>query len=222
MNGKVYRLVNCVDNEEYVGSTCMPLAKRLYFHKDRAKRDTSRRAYEHLNEVGWDNVDIVLVEEYACDNKMELERRERYWIETLKATLNMRVPTRTDKEYRAENADKERERQAKYYANNADKVRETQAKYRAENADKVGERHAEYYANNSDKVRETQAKYRAENADKERERHAKYREANLDMIRTSDRERCKKYRDANREAVNARAQQRRANKKAKREAQQAS
>lgn len=37
-NGKIYRLVNSVDDEFYVGSTCLPLAKRKSTHKSEAKK----------------------------------------------------------------------------------------------------------------------------------------------------------------------------------------
>ena len=193
-NGKIYRLVNSVDNDEYVGSTCTSLAKRKSIHKKDARTQTTRRVYQHLNEVGWDNVDIVLIEEYPCENKMELEIKERYWIETLKPSLNKRVPTRSNQEYRQENADT---------------IHEQRAKYRAENADKERERVAKWQVENADKVREKQAKWRAENADKERERHAKYRAENCDKVR----EGRAKYREANREALNAKERERRASKK---------
>jgi group I intron endonuclease len=177
-NGKIYRLVNSVDNEVYVGSTCLSLAKRLYAHKQKAKQDIERRVYKHLNEIGFENVSIVLVEEFPCENKMQLERRERHWIDELKPTLNKRIPTRTDKEYRADNAEKQRERQKKYRAENAEKVREAQAKYyaNAENAEKVREKHAKWYAENAAKIREKQAKYEKENREainaRKRERRA--------------------------------------------------
>jgi len=183
-NAKIYRLVNSVDSEEYVGSTCGKLSKRKSDHKTDAKRKPSRRVYQHLNEVGWDNVDIVLVEEYPCENKNQLERRERHWIETLKPSLNMYVPTRTLQEYNADNASKFSEIKAKYYADNAENIRERVAKY---------------YAENATKVREYQKKYNTENADKVRERQAKYREANREVIQARDRERYAKKK-AEREA----------------------
>lgn len=93
-NGKIYRLVNNVDDQFYVGSTCMPLAKRKSDHKSRAKQRPDSHVYKHLNTVGWDNVKIILIEEYKCENKMELEKRERYWIEELEAPLNTNIPTR--------------------------------------------------------------------------------------------------------------------------------
>ena len=197
-NGKIYRLVNSVDNEEYVGSSCTTLAKRLYSHKNEA-RHKPRPVHKHLNDIGWDTVDIILVELYPCGNKMELERRERYWIETLKPSLNRVIPTRNAKEWYAENADKVRERQTTYRAENADKVREANALYRsnnkdearkeyAENAEKVCKRQAEYYAKNADKERERRLEYYAKNADKERTARAKYYEENRDAINTRRRE----------------------------------
>jgi group I intron endonuclease len=188
-NGKIYRLVNSIDGEEYVGSSCTSLAKRLHAHRKVAKKQGERRVYKHLNEIGFENVSIVLVEEYPCDNKMELERRERYWIEQLKPTLNTAVPTRTVKEWYAENADKVRESIAKYITKNANKVRERQAKYRAENAKKERDRQAIYRAENTEKVRERLAKYRAENAEKVRERQAKYYAENREAINARARER---------------------------------
>jgi len=141
-NGKIYRLVNNVDNEEYVGSTCTSLARRKSIHKDKAKKETSRRVYEHLNEIGWKNVDIVLVEEYKCENKMELERRERYYIEALKPSLNKNIPTRT-----------QQERNCEYKKNNAEKSKEYMREYRKQNAEKLKEQMREYNHKNAEKLK---------------------------------------------------------------------
>jgi group I intron endonuclease len=213
-NGKIYKLVNNVDDEFYVGSTCTTLAKRLYGHKSNATKQTSMRVYQHLNEIGWEYVNIVLIQEYPCENKMQLERRERYWIEEMKPTLNKNIPTRSKQEWRVVNADKERESNAKYRAEHLDKERERKAKYRVENAEKLREYKAKYRAENADKILEKEAKYRAENADKVRESQAKYYAENADKVR----EKHAKYREANREVINARNRAYRAKKKAEREA----
>jgi group I intron endonuclease len=103
-NGKIYKLVNNVDEKIYVGSTCLPLAKRLYRHKNDAKREKrcNTPAYKHLNEIGWENVEIILVEEFPTLNKYNLEKRERYWIDTLHPELNKNIPTRTKAEMNAQ------------------------------------------------------------------------------------------------------------------------
>ena len=41
---------------------------------------------------------MIMKEEHKCNSSMELLKRERYWIETLKATLNNNVPFRFSKE----------------------------------------------------------------------------------------------------------------------------
>ena len=87
-NGKIYKLVNNTDKDIYVGSTCELLSKRLYGHKMCAKSKTQTKVYKHLNEIGWDNVEIILIESFPCANKMELVKRERYWVDQLSPSLN--------------------------------------------------------------------------------------------------------------------------------------
>lgn len=85
--GKIYRLVNAVNYDEYIGSTCLALSDRLASHKSVAKK-ASTRAYEALNEVGWEVVRIELIENFACQTGEELRRREQHYIDTLKPALN--------------------------------------------------------------------------------------------------------------------------------------
>jgi len=72
-NGKIYRLVNNVDEKFYIGSTCNPLHKRKNGHKRDAAKFPEQPVYKHLNTIGWDNVEIILIESYPCDSKAELE-----------------------------------------------------------------------------------------------------------------------------------------------------
>ena len=87
-NGKVYKLVNSVDNRIYVGSTISSLAKRKNEHKSKARKYPDRHAYAHLNSIGWRNVRIILIETYHCSSKDELCAREQYYINLLNPSLN--------------------------------------------------------------------------------------------------------------------------------------
>lgn len=99
-NGKIYKLVNNCDDKVYVGSTCNPLSKRKSGHKEKAKRCPERKVYQHLNSIGWDNVEIILVESYECKTKDELHARERHWVDELKPELNKNNPAPTHEETR--------------------------------------------------------------------------------------------------------------------------
>jgi group I intron endonuclease len=91
-NAKIYKLTNTVDDEIYIGSTSSTLQRRLSTHKANAKVHTQRPIYQHLNKVGMNNVSIELIEDFPCDNKVQLEVREQHWVNTLKPTLNSRKP----------------------------------------------------------------------------------------------------------------------------------
>ena len=97
-NGKIYKLVNDVDDSFYIGSTCLQLPKRLYYHKNDSNKAPNRRVYKHFLNIGWENIRIILIELFPCANKMELEKRERYYIDTLKPDLNKNKPYLTPEE----------------------------------------------------------------------------------------------------------------------------
>ena len=111
-NGKIYKLVNDVDNDIYVGSTTTSLSMRKSKHVNSAKTRSDRCVYEHLNEIGWDNVKIILIENFPCDSREELVARERYWFEQLQPTLNIQCPGRNKKEWNIAYYEKIKQRQA--------------------------------------------------------------------------------------------------------------
>jgi hypothetical protein len=82
-NSKTYRLVGD-DGSFYIGSTCMPLCKRFWHHKIRAKKNPERKVYQHFNSIGWENVKIILIEQFICFSKEELLRKEQIEIDKYK------------------------------------------------------------------------------------------------------------------------------------------
>ncbi len=87
-NGKIYRIINDVDNEEYVGSSCSPLWKRWGDHKSICNKGNNRKLYKHIRNIGVENFKIVLIENWPCKNKDELTAREQHYIDQLKPSLN--------------------------------------------------------------------------------------------------------------------------------------
>ena len=92
--GKIYKIVNTVDDHIYVGSTCTTLVKRMSQHRIKIEQQRLGRSWKpskmirHLRSVGVENARIILIEEFPCENKSHLLRREQYWIDTLKPHLN--------------------------------------------------------------------------------------------------------------------------------------
>ena len=107
--GIVYKIVSTDINikEIYVGST-INFRTRKFQHKTSCNNDNNKdyntNVYKYIRENGgWNTFDMIQIEEVKHDTKQQLHARERYWIEELKATLNRRIPTRTEAEYRQTN-----------------------------------------------------------------------------------------------------------------------
>src|SRR5271156_4783959 len=107
---KIYKLVNKINNDIYVGKTILSLLSRLQRHKANAKIKPSTHVYVHLNKVGWNNISIELFV-----NPNDVYKRERYWIDTLNPYLNVQKPLRTTKEWYHDNREKILENKKIYY-----------------------------------------------------------------------------------------------------------
>ena len=75
-NSKIYKLIDPDSGFYYIGSTCGTLTQRLCRHKCDSKRQPEIKVYKSFNEIGWENVKIILVQELYLVNKNELLRAE--------------------------------------------------------------------------------------------------------------------------------------------------
>jgi len=168
-NGKIYKLVNNVDNQEYVGSTCNPLHKRKDQHKRRSSANPERPVYKHLNGIGWEHVEIILVENFPCTSKDELNKRERYWIEKLNPHLNRQIPTRSDKEYR--NSHKEKSKS--YRETHREELREVLQKYRDDHHEELLEKAKVYRESHKEDIKDRRKTWYESNKARVNERRRK-------------------------------------------------
>ena len=81
-NGKIYKIWNISNDEVYVGSTCNPLHKRMSYHRSVVNHPKyeHRNLYKMMDEVGIQNFNIELIEDFPCNNKDQLRRREGHFI----------------------------------------------------------------------------------------------------------------------------------------------
>ena len=152
-NGKIYKIVCNTTGLCYIGSTCSTLAKRLNSHKKDFKRFqnsegnfiTSFKVLENNNYI------IELVELVACDNKIDLHKRERFHIENI-ICVNKYIVGRTDAEYRAATKDRKKIVDRQYALNHVEQIKLQQQKYYSNpnNAETAKARSMAYYTINAD------------------------------------------------------------------------
>lgn len=148
----------------YVGHTT-DLIKRRHAHKcsccNPDNKGCNLYIYQFIRDNGgWDNWDVIMIEECNLNNHNEALKKERWWLDELKATLNKYIPSRTFEEWNKD-----------YYQKNKDKIKDKNKEYRENNKDKNKDKNKEYnkqwYENNKGKIKE----YRENRKDKIKEKN---------------------------------------------------
>ena len=104
-NTIMYKLV-CNDlniTDLYVGQTTN-FTKRKNSHKcdcyNEGRINYGFKVYRFIRENGgWSNWSMIEIEKFKCDDSNEAHKRERFWVESLNATLNCKIPSRERTEY---------------------------------------------------------------------------------------------------------------------------
>jgi len=88
-NAKVYKLICDIDDNFYIGSTCTSLTVRLAEHKRMSRSKPDRKVYKWINDVGVDNIRIILInDDFVCNNMDQLRREEDTYIQMYKKDEN--------------------------------------------------------------------------------------------------------------------------------------
>ena len=126
----------------YIGSTTN-FYRRKSEHKTSCNNENNKRyntnVYKFIRDnSGFENFDMILIENVSCNNKRELFKIERKYIDELKPSLNITKPYVTEeekikykKEYNEENKEwlckkKVKEYRKQYYEKNKNQILEKQ------------------------------------------------------------------------------------------------
>ena len=177
-NGKIYKIVNDVNDDIYIGSTCNPLWSRFACHKSYTKleQQKNRKLYKTMLEIGVEHFKIILIEVFKCDTKDELRAREDFFIRTIKPSLNSANAVRTKEDVR--------EYKKEYQNLNKERLSEENKQYYIENKETFSEKRAEYYEKNKEKISASGAIYRENNKEIISERKKVY--ANNNRVKIAE------------------------------------
>jgi predicted GIY-YIG superfamily endonuclease len=129
--GKIYKIVHQASGLVYYGSTCSTLKKRFTDHKSKLKC-SSKKLFQYDDTIP----EIFLVEEYPCESKEELLRRERFYMENNEC-VNIFLPIRPKTEYYKDNREHLMACNAKNKIINKDKYNVTRRIWYHKNRDKI-------------------------------------------------------------------------------------
>tara|TARA_R110000787_G_scaffold128788_1_gene240568 strand:+ start:117 stop:623 length:507 start_codon:yes stop_codon:yes gene_type:complete len=127
--GKIYKIVG-ENGATYYGSTTMSLRRRTTGHRS----DKKTTAYQMI--ISKMDCKMILIENYPCESKKELETREAWYIRG-NPCVNRLIPGRTYRERYQDNRERYRGYEKKYYENNREEIRENKKVYRATHLEKI-------------------------------------------------------------------------------------
>ena len=130
--GKIYRIVCNITGKCYYGSTCLSITQRLANHNyayNQFLRGTKKTNYSVFEILRQNDYDIVLVEECSYENRSQLLRRERFYIDN-NDCVNKNKPIALH-----ENDKKEYLKQ--YYIDNYEKMNSQAKDYNKKNYDRI-------------------------------------------------------------------------------------
>jgi hypothetical protein len=160
-NGKIYSIrSHSRPDLVYVGSTTQPLSKRFGEHKTPNSKIKSSKQITDLGDAY-----IELIENYSCNSKEELLKREGEIIRSMDC-VNKAIAGRTPKEWREDNIETIKEKIKQYHQDNADKIKEQTKQYRQDNIDSIKKRDKQYKKENADTIKQYKKQYYQDNIDK--------------------------------------------------------
>jgi len=134
-NSIIYKLSckNLDISGTYIGST-INYNNRISAHRTVCGNPNSKnynlKLYQHIREHGgFNNFKFDIIEKVKLENKQDLLKLERKYIESENYSLNIVIPTRSIKEYYLDNIDKRKN----YYNDNKLYFQEKQKNYRIKN-----------------------------------------------------------------------------------------
>lgn len=148
----IYAIRSHKTDKIYIGSTCTPLYKRFYEHKKKYKawlNDNTKYYTTSYEILKFDDAYIELYEEYPCENKKQLHRKEGEVIRAVDC-VNKMVAGRTYKEYYNENKQKSKE----YREKNKERIKQQRKKHYEENKERLRQKSKEYQQKNKEQIKQ--------------------------------------------------------------------
>jgi len=166
--GKIYTIRTYQCDDIYIGSTTQRLCERIREHRNNYKywlEDNNKKYMYSYEILKYDDYYIELLEDYPCENKQQLKKKEGEYQREMKC-VNKRIECRTKKEYYIDNKEQIKEYHKQYYNDNKEKAKQ----YHNDNKEKILEYQKQHYIDNKDKIKQYNKQYRNDNKEKIKER----------------------------------------------------
>ena len=90
-NGKIYKYINIITNEFYIGNTFRKIEEMQKQHELRSKNNKNKsKLYQSMRRDGIDKFEISIINECGNISEFDIKKVTQFYIKLLKPTLNTR------------------------------------------------------------------------------------------------------------------------------------
>ncbi len=137
INAKIYKIIDLDEQMIYIGSTIQMLCKRfashIYLYKNKINNLSS---FEIFDKYGIENCKILLIENYPCNSREELCKKEGEYIKKIEC-VNKRVAGRTFDKYYEDNKKEIIKKMKNHYDENKEEIIKKRKNHYKENKEEI-------------------------------------------------------------------------------------
>ena len=158
-NGKIYCIWSYETSDIYIGSSCEELDYRMKKHKDAYKQflNGKKNYISSFEIIKYGDAEIGIIEEFPCQSRKELERREGQLQRVIKC-VNLLIAGRTNKEWREENKESIAKKDKLKYEKNKEHIAKRHKNYNKKNKEPIARMKKIYYEKNKEEIAEKKKK----------------------------------------------------------------
>ena len=169
-NGKVYKITDIGYHKCYIGSTCESLTQRMARHRWKYTqylkgKTECTRSFLLFDEYGVENCKIELIEDYRCENKSELLKREGQHIQSIDC-INKQVAGRPREKWVEDNKEHLQDYKNKWYKEHMELCKERAKKFKEDNKEHCKQQKQEYHQEHREEIFQKHKNYYQRNKDK--------------------------------------------------------
>lgn len=136
--GKIYTIKSHQTELVYIGSTFQELPDRLYKHEFDNKRyiNGTFGFVSSFDILQYNDYYIELLEDYPCQNRKQLTKREGELIRQNNNCVNKKIEGRTRKEWIEDNKEQIKQKKKEYREKNKEQIKQQKKEYYEKNKEK--------------------------------------------------------------------------------------
>jgi hypothetical protein len=178
-NSKIYKIWSPHTELIYIGSTTRLLCQRLGDHQTNYKsyKEDKRHYVSSFKILEYGDAKIELIENYSCNNKEELTKKEGEFIRQYKdICVNICIAGRTQQEWCIDNKEQIAEQKKIYREEHKEQIAERKKRYYEEHKEQILEKDRKYYEEHKQQRLEYATIYREEHKEQLAEKYKKHYE----------------------------------------------